>query len=39
VPDALLDAAEATLDRPLDRDYMAGRIAEFFKRPRGRSAE
>lgn len=35
VPDALLDAATAKLDAPLDDTSMAGQIAAFFKQPRG----
>ncbi|WP_022702943.1 type 1 glutamine amidotransferase [Pseudorhodobacter ferrugineus] len=35
VPDALLKAATAKLDTPLDSDSMAGQIAAFFKQPRG----
>lgn len=35
VPDALLEAATAKLDAPLDDTSMAGQIAAFFKQPRG----
>jgi GMP synthase-like glutamine amidotransferase len=36
VPDALMADAAARLDRPLNSQTMAGRIAAFFKEPRTR---
>lgn len=35
VDDTLLDAALDRLDRPVDNSWMAERMAEFFKQPRG----
>jgi GMP synthase-like glutamine amidotransferase len=35
VPGPILDAARSRLDRPIDDQVIAGRIAEFFKHPRG----
>ena len=34
VPDALMEAARARLDQPVDAPILARRIAEFFKAPR-----
>ena len=34
VPDALMEAARARLDQPVDAPILARRIADFFKAPR-----